>query len=113
MKYLLLVTILYSSAALAADAKSGETLFNNRACVGCHSIGSQGGAMTGPNLAGVTERRKEDWLKRWIKAPDQMQSDPLVKQLKAKYAADMPNVGLTDDEVQSLILFLKTKSAAK
>lgn len=112
MRWLAIFTMLLSVPALAADAHKGEALFNSRACTGCHAIGSQGSATTGPNLAGVLKRRSESWLRRWIKAPDQMSGDPIVQKLKAQYKTDMPNLGLTDDEVQSLILYLKQKDGS-
>ncbi|MEC8853692.1 MAG: cytochrome c3 family protein, partial [Bacteroidota bacterium] len=33
-------------------------------CVSCHTIG--GGRLIGPDLEGITKKRKADWLKQWI-----------------------------------------------
>ena len=33
-------------------------------CVSCHTIG--GGRLIGPDLEGITKKRKADWLKKWI-----------------------------------------------
>src|SRR2546430_16097548 len=48
----------------AAMAQRGQSLFSNRGCIGCHSIG--GGKRSGPDLAGVMERRDLAWLRRWL-----------------------------------------------
>jgi nitrite reductase (NO-forming) len=53
-----------------ALAKKGKSVFVNKGCGACHSIGK--GKMAGPDLAGVTERRSHDWLKRWLKDPTAM-----------------------------------------
>jgi hypothetical protein len=65
----------------------------------------------GPNLAGVAKRRSDEWLTRWIAAPEKMKDDPVYKKLKGEYPSDMPNMGLTEDEAKSLVLFLKEKTS--
>ena len=64
-----------------ALAKQGANLFVQRGCQGCHTIGKGKGA--GPDLAGVFHRRSLDWIKHWLKAPDQMltSDDPEVKRM--------------------------------
>ena len=41
----------------------GEQIFKTN-CISCHTIG--GGRLIGPDLEGITKKRKEDWLKKWI-----------------------------------------------
>jgi len=63
--------LLFSSSfsAMAQDAvdvarqKEGRKLYNNL-CASCHKLDRK---LIGPALAGVTERRENDWLKAWIK----------------------------------------------
>src|SRR5688500_6922018 len=43
-------------------AKAGETLFKNN-CAACHAASAE--VVVGPGLAGVTQRRPEDWLISW------------------------------------------------
>jgi mono/diheme cytochrome c family protein len=107
---LTIALLLFSAPVMAADSKKGEALFSSRACVGCHALGKEGSATAGPNLAGVFQRRSEAWLAHWIAAPDKMKDDPIYKELKGQYASDMPNMGLTDDETRSLVLFLKERT---
>ena len=46
-----------------ARQKEGRKLYNNL-CASCHKLDRK---LIGPALAGVTERRENDWLKAWIK----------------------------------------------
>ena len=72
----------------------------------CHTIG--GGKLVGPDLKGVTERRKEDWLRKWLKNPDAMlQTDPIAKEMLKQYLVPMPNQGLTDADIDALIAHFK------
>lgn len=105
---ILFFLVWFSVEASAASVKQGAELFNSRACVGCHAIGKQGSATTGPNLAGVTKKRSDAWLLKWIKNPDQMRADPIVKRLEARYPTQMPNLGLSEDDAKSLVLYLKS-----
>src|SRR2546427_8412910 len=87
-------------------AKRGKTLWMSRGCTGCHSIGK--GKMSGPDLLGVTDRRSLSWLKRWLKAPDQMyDTDSIAKQLLAEAKnTKMPNLKLSDPDIDALINYL-------
>jgi len=41
----------------------GAQIFKTN-CISCHTIG--GGRLIGPDLEGITKKRKTDWLKKWI-----------------------------------------------
>jgi cytochrome c2 len=104
--FLFLISVLLSTA-FAGDAAHGKKLFTQRSCNSCHSVGSEGSAQTGPNLAGVVQKRSGTWLKKFLKNPDKMEeTDPVTKEMEAKYHAKMPNVGLTDAEISDLIAYL-------
>lgn len=45
------------------DPDRGKQLFNSN-CAACHKLDQK---MTGPALAGVTEKRDREWLHKWIK----------------------------------------------
>jgi mono/diheme cytochrome c family protein len=94
----------------AALAKRGQSLFTNRGCIGCHSVG--GGKRSGPDLAGVTQLRELDWLRRWMKNPTVMfETDSLAKALLAQYNnTKMPNMRLQDDEVEALLHYIAQES---
>jgi len=65
--FLLLFSLSFSvmaqDAVDAARQKEGRTLYKNL-CASCHKLDRK---LIGPALAGVTERRENDWLKSWIK----------------------------------------------
>lgn len=94
------------------EAEKGKKIFQEKSCAACHTIG--GGKLAGPDLAGVTERREEEWLKKWLKSPDTMvMTDPIAKQLLGEYMVPMPNQGLNDEEIEALIEFFESEDAAK
>ena len=93
-----------------ALAKQGKSLFTQRACTGCHTIGK--GKMAGPDLAYVHERRSLDWLKSWLKDPPaMMETDETAKALLKEYNnMKMPNMKLTDAEAMALIHHIAKES---
>jgi protein SCO1/2 len=93
----------YAQARPMPDITNGQFLFNN-GCSACHTIG--GGDKVGPDLLGVTERRKRAWLERFVLVPDEVlaERDPVATQLLAKYkGVKMPNLGLARDEVAQIL----------
>ena len=92
------------------DAEKGEAVYKEKGCPACHTIG--GGKLSGPDLLGVTQRREEEWLREWIKSPDKMiMTDPIAKEMLKEYFVPMPNQGLTDEEVDEVIIYLKYKDS--
>ena len=101
----------YAKATRIEGMTSGGHLFMSR-CSACHSIGG-GDDKLGPDLAGVTERRPNAWLRRWIKEPDRMLAakDPTAMALKAKYrGVPMPNLKLSDDDVVDVVEFITAET---
>jgi len=93
-----------------AMAKKGQSLWNSRGCTGCHTIG--GGKRSGPDLAGVLQRRDLDWVRRWLKNPTEMlDSDSIAMAMLADYGnTKMPNLRLTDQDIESLLHFIAAES---
>ena len=92
------------------SVKLGEETFKSKGCVACHTIGK--GKLSGPDLLGVTERREEQWLKEWLKSPEKMvMTDPIAKEMLKEYYVPMPNQGLSDEQVDNLIEYLKFEDA--
>lgn len=88
-------------------AEEGENLFREK-CIACHTLGG-GDKPTGPDLAGVTERRDREWLAAFIRDPDKLfkANDPLAIQLLQKYNnLKMPTIALEPAQVEALIIHL-------
>ncbi|MBI2848604.1 MAG: cytochrome c [Chloroflexi bacterium] len=97
---------------LSQDPKEGQAIFQEK-CAACHTIGQ--GDRVGPDLKGVTASRDRAWLTRWLLAPDRMisQGDPIATGLLKKYNnMPMPNLGLTEQQVEAVIAYLKTAETA-
>ncbi len=89
-------------------AETGQQIFQDN-CAACHTIGK--GKLVGPDLAGVTSRREESWLKRQIKDPESLiaENDPIaIKLLKEADDVAMVSLELSDAEVASVIAYLKS-----
>lgn len=89
-------------------ADLGESLFQSKGCIGCHTIGS--GRLTGPDLKGVTERREFDWMAAMMTNPDSMlKDDPVARQLLGEYMTPMLNMGVTADDVRAIYEYLRSE----
>jgi len=86
----------------------GKEIFNNKACIACHDF-SGTDKPTGPSLKGVTTRVSEDWLKKWLKNPDEVKkTDKYAQALDKKFpTSNMVNLGLSDQEIKDIIDYLK------
>jgi nitrite reductase (NO-forming) len=90
-------------------AVKGKLAFESK-CLACHSIG--GGDKLGPDLYGVSKRRNDAWLTKWLKSPEQMlQTDADVKTMLDKYKLPMPNQNLSDEEIRAFIAYFKWADA--
>jgi len=62
----------------------------------------------GPALAGVTERRKPEWIMNMIMNPEQMvKEDPVAKELLAEYLAPMANQNITEDQARKIVEYFR------
>jgi nitrite reductase (NO-forming) len=86
-------------------ALQGKQAFELK-CLACHSIA--GGDKLGPDLYLVTKRRSEAWLSRWMHDPQGMlQTDPIAKQMLAKYKIPMPNQNASEEEIKGYLAYFK------
>lgn len=98
--------------AAKLDIDKGKYIFATR-CAACHTIGN--GDKIGPDLLGVTNVRDRAWLARIITDPNKMieEKDPIATALFQKYKGiQMPKLGLPEADVNTLIEFMKTQTAA-
>ena len=93
--------------AAGSDAAEGRQLFVEGACAGCHTVeGTPAQGTLGPDLthfasrstfAGAMFDNDEESLRRWLADP------PGVKP-----GAKMPDLGLSEQDIEKLIAFLQT-----
>lgn len=96
-----------TGAELTNLAEEGENLYRQK-CLACHSLG-EGDRPTGPDLAGVTERREHQWLIDFINNPGKMVAagDPIAVQLLAKFNnLLMPALRLETGQMEALLVYL-------
>lgn len=113
VKFTALFTLLCFSAHFAiADVAEGEKLFNAN-CTACHSFSDR---LVGPALKDVEKRRSDAWLLKWIKnAPEMVKSGDAdaVKLFNEFNQVPMtPFTHLSDDQIKSIIAFMKTGGPA-
>ncbi len=102
----LLATLALAGTAQADAVADGRVSFEQK-CAACHTIG--GGDRVGPDLHGVTERRSEEWLLRFVMAPEKMieAGDPIATRLVERYnQIIMPNLGLAESEARALLAYI-------
>src|SRR5215468_3521671 len=93
-----------TAAPTDPEAVRGKLDFESK-CLACHSVGE--GKKLGPDLEGVTKRRTDAWLTRWLKAPEKMlETDADAKALLKEFNnIPMPNQSLSDAEIQQYIKY--------
>jgi mono/diheme cytochrome c family protein len=85
--------------------EQGEQLFKDKGCSACHTFGRR---LTGPDLAGVSQRRTARWIESQILHPEVMtKEDPISRQLFAEFALQMPNQGLTEAQAKAIVEYFK------
>ena len=90
--------------------EQGKALYEEH-CAACHTIG--GGDSVGPDLKGVTDRRKAGWLGRVIAEPDKLaaENDPEQLALVKKWGMEMPNLGINRENALEIIEYLMEGAA--
>lgn len=110
--FLMISMLLVSLSALAFD---GAAHFKKN-CATCHTIGE--GDKIGPDLAGVSKRRKLDWIVKFVKYPDGMidgddeepgyeKADPIAKSVYALYKPQrMTEQEMTKEQVVAVLAYI-------
>lgn len=98
-----------AQAAAITDpvAKAGETLFKNN-CAACHASSTE--VVVGPGLAGITQRRPEEWLISWIRNSQKViqSGDKYAVELFNKYNKTvMPAYDYSDDQIKSILRYIE------
>lgn len=94
-------------AAVKFSAEAAAT-FNKR-CTACHTYGK--GIKVGPDLKGVNERRKQEWLLKFIHASSKVigSGDPTATALFAQFKQQrMPDwIDLSDQQIKDILEYIK------
>ena len=80
-------------------------------CAACHTIG--GGRLIGPDLAGVHERRSEEWLIEFVQSSQAMieRGDPDAVAIFAEYSnLLMPDPPLSEAQIRDVVAYIGTVS---
>jgi nitrite reductase (NO-forming) len=95
-------------AAVPADPEAlrGKADFESK-CLACHAVSGGEGKKIGPDLLGVTRRRDDDWIRRWLRSPEEMLAkDPAAQALLRKYHnVPMPNQNLSEAEIRQYLKY--------
>ena len=125
MKYILksmvlAMLIIFSFSAMAVaggDAANGEKLFKSKKykCKVCHKLTAKN--KVGPGLKGVTSRRSEGWLAKWLGDPkktweeNDAETQEMRKWKKSRVKAKKTKMKMkktpSGQEVADIIAFLK------
>ncbi len=92
------------------SAQDGEALFKAN-CTSCHAIQDR---VIGPALKGVSTRRSEEWLIKWIKnsqAVIKSGDEYGVKLFNEYNKVAMTSFNLKDDEIKAMLAYIKTEEA--
>jgi cbb3-type cytochrome oxidase cytochrome c subunit len=84
----------YASMKVIPSASEGRRLFEQKGCIGCHSVGGQGGRI-GPALDDVGLRRSPEWMIQHFRDPQAVSPGTV-----------MPRFGFTEAEARALTEFL-------
>jgi len=89
-------------ASLVAE---GKAIFESK-CTPCHQLNDQ--KLVGPGLAGVTERRKPEWIMNMILNPEVMtKEDPTAKKLFAEHLIQMVIQDVDEQDARAILEFLR------
>jgi nitrite reductase (NO-forming) len=90
-------------APAQSDADKGKALFAASACAACH-VPAAGATRIAPDLAGVTQRRSDEWLAKWLTdSTGMLATDSAAKEMFAQWKVMMPPTGFTPEQVKQMI----------
>lgn len=95
----------------ASKAELGNQVFQVK-CSSCHKL--TGEKLVGPGWAGVTKRRKPEWIMNFITNTDVMiDKDPAAQAQLELCLVRMPNQNLSDDDARNLLEFMRKNDGVK
>ncbi|MBF0170068.1 MAG: cytochrome c [Nitrospinae bacterium] len=105
----MVVVALGAGSAYAGDAAKGQAIFEKK-CKTCHNLDDS--VKVGPGMKGVTTRRADEWLDKWLgdtKGMIAAGTDPTVVEIMKGAKVKMPTVKEMTDAANraDMIAFLK------
>jgi hypothetical protein len=81
-------------------------------CSSCHKLTNE--KLVGPGWAGVTSRRKPEWIMNFITNTDVMiNKDPQVQAQLELCLVRMPNQNLSDEDARNLLEYMRQNDGVK
>ena len=81
-------------------------------CQSCHKLTEE--KLVGPGWAGVTKRRKPEWIMNMITNVDMMlDSDPEAQKLLEQCMVRMPNQNISQDDSRKIMEFMRSNDGEK
>jgi nitric oxide reductase subunit C len=92
------VPALTHAASITPDVIAGKHIWHRKNCINCHTLLGEG-AYFAPDLTQITQQRGAPYLQAFLKDPAKFYSEERDRRL-------MPNLKLSDQEIDQLIAFL-------
>jgi mono/diheme cytochrome c family protein len=107
----LFTMLLWTSTISSSFAASPGELDFQQLCGICHTVGS--GKLVGPDLAGVHQRRSQQWLEKFVKSPQTMiaNGDADAVALFAEFnQLPMPDPLLSEAQIKDVLSYIEAVS---
>jgi len=89
----------------------GEQIYQTT-CFACHTIG--GGRLVGPDLAGVHDRRSQEWLERFVASSQAMINDgdaEAAALFEEFNRVPMPDSFISEEQIRQVLSYIKSQSS--
>lgn len=91
--------------------KNGRAIYEMK-CSACHKLTDQ--RVVGPGWAGVTNRRRPEWIMNMITNVDVMlEEDPEAQKLLEECLSRMPNQSVSIDDARDILEFMRQNDVEK
>jgi cytochrome c551/c552 len=95
----------------AKMADAGNAIYDLK-CSACHKLTNE--RVVGPGWAGVTQRRKPEWIMNFVTNVDEMLSkDPESQAMLEICMVRMPNQNLSDEDARNVLEFMRKNDGVK
>ena len=109
-----LVAVVFSFFSFNSQAASGQEIFDSK-CATCHTIDLT--TKLGPGLGGITEKRDNEWLMKWIRdskgliASGDKDAEAIFNDFKKMEMSGFPD--LTDDEINGILKYIEENGSTE